>query len=112
MSNAKLFVGNLSYNTTENDLQDAFAAHGTVVGNAIERLLLFDRGTHHINPAVSGKPQRMFMLCTAWPEAPLTMLSSALITSSRPVRGSRRQAISMVLVPMTFLVSGRALSSR
>jgi cold-inducible RNA-binding protein len=30
MSN-KLYVGNLSYNTTENDLQDAFAAHGTVV---------------------------------------------------------------------------------
>lgn len=27
----KLYVGNLSYNTTENDLQDAFAAHGTVV---------------------------------------------------------------------------------
>jgi cold-inducible RNA-binding protein len=30
MSN-KLFVGNLSFNTTENDLQDAFAAHGTVM---------------------------------------------------------------------------------
>jgi cold-inducible RNA-binding protein len=27
----KLYVGNLSYNTTENDLQDTFAAHGTVV---------------------------------------------------------------------------------
>jgi len=27
---AKLFVGNLSFNITENDLQDAFAAHGTV----------------------------------------------------------------------------------
>ena len=26
----KLFVGNLSFNTTENDLQDAFAAFGTV----------------------------------------------------------------------------------
>ena len=26
----KLFVGNLSFNTTENDLQDLFAAHGTV----------------------------------------------------------------------------------
>lgn len=28
---SKLFVGNLSYETTENDLQDAFAAHGSVV---------------------------------------------------------------------------------
>ncbi len=35
----KLFVGNLSYNTTENDLQDAFAAHGTVV----EAILMMDR---------------------------------------------------------------------
>jgi len=29
--NTKLYVGNLSFNTTENDLQDAFAAHGPVV---------------------------------------------------------------------------------
>jgi len=28
--NNKLFVGNLSFNTTENDVQDMFAAHGTV----------------------------------------------------------------------------------
>jgi RNA recognition motif-containing protein len=28
--NTKLFVGNLSYNVTENDLQDLFAQHGTV----------------------------------------------------------------------------------
>jgi len=27
----KLFVGNLSFNTTENQLQDLFAAHGNVV---------------------------------------------------------------------------------
>src|SRR5881296_999036 len=30
--NTKLFVGNLSFNTTENDLQDLFAAHGPVTG--------------------------------------------------------------------------------
>jgi cold-inducible RNA-binding protein len=40
MSN-KLFVGNLSFNTTENDLQEAFAAHGTVV----EANLMMDRMT-------------------------------------------------------------------
>ncbi len=39
MSNSKLFVGNLSFNTTENDLQETFAAHGTVV----EATLLMDR---------------------------------------------------------------------
>ena len=37
--NTKLFVGNLSFNTTENDLQEAFSAHGTVV----EANLMLDR---------------------------------------------------------------------
>jgi RNA recognition motif-containing protein len=44
MSN-KLFVGNLSFNTTENDLNDLFAAHGTVT----ETNLMMDRDT--------GKPR-------------------------------------------------------
>lgn len=39
--NDKLFVGNLSFNTTENDLQDAFAAYGTVM----EANLMVDRMT-------------------------------------------------------------------
>jgi len=43
--NNKLFVGNLSFNTTENDLQDTFAAHGTVV----ETNLMMDR--------MSGRPR-------------------------------------------------------
>ena len=38
---SKLFVGNLSFNLTENDLQDAFAAHGTV----LEANLMLDRST-------------------------------------------------------------------
>src|SRR5207237_4263123 len=39
--NNKLFVGNLSFKTTENDLQDAFAAFGTVT----EANLMMDRAT-------------------------------------------------------------------
>ena len=39
--NNKLFVGNLSFNTTENDLQDMFAAHG----NVTETNLMMDRTT-------------------------------------------------------------------
>ena len=31
----KLYVGNLSYDTTENDLQELFAPHGTVVGTQL-----------------------------------------------------------------------------
>lgn len=40
--NNRLFVGNLSFQTTENDLQDAFAAHGTVT----EANLMMDRATN------------------------------------------------------------------
>jgi len=38
---AKLFVGNLSFKITENELQDAFAAYGTV----LEANLMMDRAT-------------------------------------------------------------------
>jgi len=41
MSN-KLYVGNISFETTENDLQDAFAAFGTVS----EASLVMDRATN------------------------------------------------------------------
>ena len=52
----KLFVGNLSFNTTENDLQDAFAAHGTVV----EANLMVDR--------VSGRPRGFAFVTMGTPE--------------------------------------------
>ena len=37
----KLYVGNLSFNTTQNDLQDAFAPHG----NVAEATLITDKIT-------------------------------------------------------------------
>ena len=52
----KLFVGNLSFNTTENDLQDAFAAHGTVV----ETNLMMDRMT--------GRPRGFGFVTMSTPE--------------------------------------------
>src|SRR5258705_12969976 len=52
----KLFVGNLSFNTTENDLQDAFAAHGTVT----EANLMMDRAT--------GKPRGFAFITMSSPE--------------------------------------------
>ena len=55
MSN-KLFVGNLSFNTTENDLQDAFAAHGTV----LEANLMTDR--------MSGRPRGFGFVTMTTPE--------------------------------------------
>ena len=54
--NTKLFVGNLSFNTTENDLQDAFAAHGTVV----ETNLMVDR--------MSGRPRGFGFVTMSTPE--------------------------------------------
>ena len=53
---SKLFVGNLSFNTTENDLQDAFAAHGTVV----EANLMMDR--------VSGRSRGFAFVTMGSPE--------------------------------------------
>ncbi len=55
MSN-KLFVGNLSFNTTENDLQDAFAPHGTVT----EANLMMDRST--------GRPRGFGFVTMSTPE--------------------------------------------
>ncbi len=55
MSN-KLFVGNLSFDTTENELQDAFAAHGTVT----ETNLMMDRTT--------GRPRGFGFVTMSTPE--------------------------------------------
>jgi RNA recognition motif-containing protein len=53
---SKLFVGNLSFNMTENDLQDAFAEYGTVV----EANLMMDRTT--------GRPRGFGFVTMSTPE--------------------------------------------
>ena len=53
---SKLFVGNLSFETTENELQDAFAAHGTVT----EANILMDR--------MSGRPRGFGFVTMSTPE--------------------------------------------
>jgi cold-inducible RNA-binding protein len=60
----KLFVGNLSFNTTENDLQDAFAAHGTVV----ETNLMMDR--------MSGRPRGFAFVTMGSPEDALIAIDA------------------------------------
>jgi RNA recognition motif-containing protein len=55
MSN-KLFVGNVDFKVTENDLEDAFAAHGTV----LETNLVTDRAT--------GRPRGFAFVTMSTPE--------------------------------------------
>jgi len=55
--NTKLYVGNLSFETTENDLQDAFAAFGAV--NEVN--LMMDRAT--------GRSRGFAFVTMATPEA-------------------------------------------
>ena len=59
MSN-KLFVGNLSFNTTENDLQDAFAALGTVVEASLmqDRMSGRSRGFGFVTMSNADEAQR------------------------------------------------------
>ncbi len=52
----KLFVGNLDFKVTENDLQDAFAAHGAVV----EVNIVTDRAT--------GRPRGFGFVTMSTPE--------------------------------------------
>ena len=55
--NSKLYVGNVSYDTTENDLQDLFSKHGPVT----EVNLVQDQAT--------GRPRGFAFVTMATPEA-------------------------------------------
>ena len=61
---SKLFVGNLSFDTTENDLNDAFAAHGTVT----ETNLMMDRTT--------GRPRGFGFITMNSPEEALKAIAA------------------------------------
>jgi RNA recognition motif-containing protein len=63
----KLFVGNLSFKTTENDLQDAFAACGTVVETNImmDRMTGRPRGFAFVSRVHLKKHKKRLTNCTA-----------------------------------------------
>ena len=69
----KLFVGNLSFNTTENDLQDAFALHGTVT----EANLMMDRST--------GRPRGFGFVTMGSPEEAQKAISALNGTHQRGI---------------------------
>ena len=58
--NNKLFVGNLSFDTTENDLQDAFAAYGTVneVNLMTDRMTNRSRGFAFVTLSTDEEAQK------------------------------------------------------
>ena len=62
--NTKIFVGNLSFDTTENDIQDLFTPHGTV----IEVNLMLDRAT--------GRSRGFAFVTMATPEASEAAISA------------------------------------
>ena len=73
--NNRLYVGNLSFNTTENVLQDAFAAHGIVT----EASMMMDRE--------SGRPRGfgfVTMSSEAEAQAAITALNGAQL-DGRPL---------------------------
>ena len=75
---SKLFVGNLSFKTTENELQDAFAAHGTV----LEANLMMDRAT--------GRPRGFGFVTMSTPEEAEKAIQ-ALHGADLGGRGERRE---------------------
>ncbi|MCL5096288.1 MAG: RNA-binding protein [Candidatus Omnitrophica bacterium] len=62
--NSKLYVGNLSHNVTENDLQDLFSKHGPVT----EVNLVLDRMT--------GQPRGFAFVSMATPEGAQAAISA------------------------------------
>ncbi len=68
----KLFVGNLSFETTDNDLQDAFAAHGSVV----EVNIVMDR--------FSNKPRGFGFVTMSTPEEAQKAIAAL---NGTPVKG-------------------------
>ena len=78
----KLFVGNLDFKVTENDLQDAFAAHGVVT----EANLMTDRAT--------GRPRGFAFVTMASSEQAVSAMQklNGAMLDGRPMRVNEAEA--------------------
>src|ERR1041384_8299018 len=94
----KLFVGNLSFNTTENDLNDAFAAHGTVV----ETNLMVDRAT--------GRPRGFGFVTMSTPEAAANS-TGAPQRSMKPGRAKSVRQVAAVVANSAAAAAGDAIAT-
>ena len=97
MSN-KLFVGNLSFNTTENALQDAFAAHGTVT----ETNLMMDR--------LSGRPRGFGFVTMSTPEEAQKAIAALNLTvapsrSTLPARVKNARLVVVAVAAISAVVA-------
>ena len=88
--NTKLYVGNLSYDATENDLQDLFAQYGPVteVNLVVDRMSGRPRGFAFVTMATSEGAQGAIASLngTQWEGRPLTV-NEARPREERPSSG-------------------------
>ena len=85
-------------------------------GALVEGRFIFQRGASdfddhfHCRPSSSFHPYIRFMFCTAWPDAPLTRLSSTETRIARPGSRSWNTPMTTWFEPRTWRVSGATLS--
>ena len=93
--NNKLFVGNLSFETTENDLRDAFAAHGTVTeANMImDRMTNRPRGFGFVTMSTDEEAQKAIQALNGKDMGgrALTVMLPSPVKNARPAGGGGRR---------------------
>jgi cold-inducible RNA-binding protein len=90
----KLFVGNLSFNTTNQDLQDAFSSYGTVMEATVmtDRMSGRSRGFGFVQMSSADEAERAIQAMNgAEMEGRALTVNVAKPREERPASGGRRE---------------------